>query len=173
MTVHLYEAHGPTAGASGAAAGLVHPYTAKGSLLWMGLEGLAATQRLVTVAKAALDSSTTPNQPLPPQSNGCTEPAAASMVSSRRSERDGGGLVLERSAIEVPNQGEPGSVAVVDVMCTDADIGCEGGVAPDVFETRQQVRLYLSVYGVALIGVRIRCSLPHTVGPVTIEFRLC
>ena len=139
MTVHLYEAHGPTAGASGAAAGLVHPYTAKGSLLWMGLEGLAATQRLVTVAKAALDSSPTPNQPLPPQSKSSTAPAATSVVSSGCIEREGGALFPERSAHEVPNPGESGSVAGVDVVCTDADIGCEGGVARGGFETGQQV----------------------------------
>lgn len=41
-------------GASGAAAGLLHPFQPKGKLAWKGLEGFEATQRLIRVSQDAL-----------------------------------------------------------------------------------------------------------------------
>ena len=51
--VDIYDAGGIGAGASGAAAGLLHGYTPRGRLLWMGREGVARTHALLAVAEAA------------------------------------------------------------------------------------------------------------------------
>jgi len=51
--VELYEAGGLGSGASGAAAGLLHPFTPRGKLLWGGLDGYHATLRLVQIADEA------------------------------------------------------------------------------------------------------------------------
>ena len=51
--VWLYDAYGIGEGASGAAAGLLHPFTPRGKLLWGGLEGYRATLHLINVADTA------------------------------------------------------------------------------------------------------------------------
>lgn len=43
-------------GASGAAAGLLHPFQPKGKLVWKGMEGFEATQRLMRVSQDALSA---------------------------------------------------------------------------------------------------------------------
>ena len=49
----LYDEKGIAGGASGVAAGLLHPYTPRGKIIWRGTEGVAATIRLVNAAEAA------------------------------------------------------------------------------------------------------------------------
>eukprot|EP00775_Hariotina_reticulata_P006660 gene6660-6884_t len=51
--VTVVDAVGIGAGGSGAAAGLLHPYTPKGKLLWRAQEALAAALDLLAVAEAA------------------------------------------------------------------------------------------------------------------------
>jgi glycine/D-amino acid oxidase-like deaminating enzyme len=53
-TVTVYDACGLGQGASGAAAGLLHPFSPKGKLAWMGLQGFAATETLIRAAESAL-----------------------------------------------------------------------------------------------------------------------
>jgi hypothetical protein len=44
-------------GASGAAAGILHPFSPKGKLTWCGLEGFAAATRLLSISEDALGES--------------------------------------------------------------------------------------------------------------------
>ena len=53
--VSVIDSHGIGSGASGAAAGLLHPFTPRGGISWMGTEGFAATSRLAAAAEAALE----------------------------------------------------------------------------------------------------------------------
>eukprot|EP00887_Chlorella_sp_A99_P005223 scaffold1.g5223.t1 len=53
MQLHLYDAYGLAAGGSGVAAGLLHPYTPRGKLLWRGLEAFQDALALVEAAEAA------------------------------------------------------------------------------------------------------------------------
>ena len=53
LVVHLYDEKGIAGGASGVAAGLLHPYTPRGKLIWRGVEGVTETLRLVDAAEAA------------------------------------------------------------------------------------------------------------------------
>lgn len=53
VSLHLYEAHGLGAGGSGAAAGLLHPYTPRGKLLWRGMEAFADALFLTAAAESA------------------------------------------------------------------------------------------------------------------------
>ena len=53
VQLHLYDEKGIAGGASGVAAGLLHPYTPRGKIIWRGTEGVAATIRLVNAAEAA------------------------------------------------------------------------------------------------------------------------
>ena len=53
MQLHLYDAFGLGAGGSGAAAGLLHPYSPRGKLLWQGLEAFQDAVRLAEAAEAA------------------------------------------------------------------------------------------------------------------------
>lgn len=53
VALHLYDENGIAGGASGVAAGLLHPYTPRGKIIWRGVEGVAATLRLVEAAEAA------------------------------------------------------------------------------------------------------------------------
>lgn len=53
IRVTVLDVHGIGAGASGAAAGLLHPYTPKGKLTWLGAEAFAAAQRMVSIAEQA------------------------------------------------------------------------------------------------------------------------
>jgi hypothetical protein len=53
VVLHLYDEKGIAGGASGVAAGLLHPYTPRGKIIWRGVEGVAATLRLVEAAEAA------------------------------------------------------------------------------------------------------------------------
>jgi hypothetical protein len=59
--VELYDAYGIGEGASGAAAGLLHPFTPRGKLLWGGLEGYRATLHLIDVADTARGALLNPN----------------------------------------------------------------------------------------------------------------
>jgi len=58
--IDLYDSFGLGAGGSGAAAGLLHPYTPRGKVLWRGVEAFQDALRLVGAAEAAVDASTTP-----------------------------------------------------------------------------------------------------------------
>ncbi|KAG2436276.1 hypothetical protein HXX76_006587 [Chlamydomonas incerta] len=51
--LHLYDAAGIAAGGSGAAAGLLHPYSPRGKLLWRGQEAMDEALQLVAAAEAA------------------------------------------------------------------------------------------------------------------------
>eukprot|EP00198_Chlamydomonas_reinhardtii_P010373 XP_001699710.1 FAD-dependent oxidoreductase [Chlamydomonas reinhardtii] len=51
--LHLYDAAGIAAGGSGAAAGLLHPYSPRGKLLWRGREAMDEAMQLVAAAEAA------------------------------------------------------------------------------------------------------------------------
>lgn len=53
VQITVYDVHGLGGGASGAAAGLLHPFSPKGKLTWLGLEGLSASMRLIKAAEAA------------------------------------------------------------------------------------------------------------------------
>ena len=53
MEVHLFDEKGIAGGASGVAAGLLHPYTPRGKIIWRGVEGVAATLALVAAAEDA------------------------------------------------------------------------------------------------------------------------
>ncbi|GAB4818006.1 hypothetical protein N2152v2_005052 [Parachlorella kessleri] len=57
ISLDLYEAFGLGAGGSGAAAGLLHPYTTRGKVLWRGLEAFEAALELVQAAEGALPRS--------------------------------------------------------------------------------------------------------------------
>ena len=54
----LYEGSSLGAGASGAAAGLLHPYNGKGRLLWRGKEALDEAKQLVHAAEGASEGET-------------------------------------------------------------------------------------------------------------------
>jgi hypothetical protein len=53
VKITVFDSHGLGSGGSGAAAGLLHPFTPKGAIAWNGNEGLAATLRLVAAVSAA------------------------------------------------------------------------------------------------------------------------
>lgn len=53
VALHLYDAHGLGAGGSGAAAGLLHPYTPRGKVLWRGLAAFNDALQLIEAAEAA------------------------------------------------------------------------------------------------------------------------
>ena len=53
VTVDIYDKYGIGSGGSGAAAGILHPFTPKGAVAWMGIEAYAATCNLVSIAAAA------------------------------------------------------------------------------------------------------------------------
>ncbi len=53
VEVHLFDEKGIAGGASGVAAGLLHPYTPRGKIIWRGVEGVAATLALVAAAEDA------------------------------------------------------------------------------------------------------------------------
>ncbi|KAK3289499.1 hypothetical protein CYMTET_3110 [Cymbomonas tetramitiformis] len=53
VQVDLFDCAGIAGGASGAAAGLLHPYTTRGKFLWNGLAGFDATVELLKVAEEA------------------------------------------------------------------------------------------------------------------------
>ena len=42
------------AGASGASAGIMHPYSPKGKMAWRGLEAFAASERLLSIAEVCV-----------------------------------------------------------------------------------------------------------------------
>lgn len=57
-SVHLFDRNGIGGGASGIAAGMLHPFTGeKGQLNQMGLEGMAASQKLIKMSEKALGRS--------------------------------------------------------------------------------------------------------------------
>ncbi len=53
IDLHLFDVRGLGAGGSGAAAGLLHPYTARGKVLWRGMEAFGEALQLVEAAVAA------------------------------------------------------------------------------------------------------------------------
>ncbi|KAL4528602.1 hypothetical protein Ndes2437A_g03161 [Nannochloris sp. 'desiccata'] len=53
IQIELFDAYGLGAGGSGAAAGLLHPYTPRGKLLWQGLPAFQASLDLVNAAEEA------------------------------------------------------------------------------------------------------------------------
>ena len=53
IKVTLIDEKAIAGGASGVAAGLLHPYTPRGKIIWRGVEGVAATLELVTAAEEA------------------------------------------------------------------------------------------------------------------------
>ena len=53
VRVTLIDEKGVAGGASGVAAGLLHPYTPRGKIIWRGTEGVAATLELVEAAENA------------------------------------------------------------------------------------------------------------------------
>lgn len=53
--VEVYDAYGLAAGGSGAAAGLLHPYTPKGKVLWKGLEAYKEALHLIEAAENAVN----------------------------------------------------------------------------------------------------------------------
>jgi glycine/D-amino acid oxidase-like deaminating enzyme len=53
IQIELFDAYGLGAGGSGAAAGLLHPYTPRGKLLWQGLAAFQASLDLVNTAEEA------------------------------------------------------------------------------------------------------------------------
>ena len=53
VEVHLFDEKGIAGGASGVAAGLLHPYTPRGKIIWKGVDGVAATLSLVAAAEDA------------------------------------------------------------------------------------------------------------------------
>lgn len=53
VTITLIDEKAIAGGASGVAAGLLHPYTPRGKLIWRGVEGVDATLALVAAAEAA------------------------------------------------------------------------------------------------------------------------
>lgn len=53
VQITVYDVHGLGGGASGAAAGLLHPFSPKGKLTWLGMEGLSASVSLIKAAEAA------------------------------------------------------------------------------------------------------------------------
>jgi len=53
IQVELFDAYGLGAGGSGAAAGLLHPYTPRGKLLWQGLPAFQASLDLINAAEEA------------------------------------------------------------------------------------------------------------------------
>eukprot|EP00873_Tetraselmis_striata_P043043 jgi/Tetstr1/463307/TSEL_008231.t1 len=58
VAVDLYDCVGLGAGGSGAAAGLLHPYTSRGKLLWKGAEGVEAALELVAAAEQHAEPGT-------------------------------------------------------------------------------------------------------------------
>lgn len=56
LDVTLIDARGIAGGASGVAAGLLHPYTPRGKVIWRGREGVAAAKRLISLAVKAEDA---------------------------------------------------------------------------------------------------------------------
>jgi glycine/D-amino acid oxidase-like deaminating enzyme len=64
LTVHLFDSKGIGQGASGIAAGLLHPYVgAHAKLNWRGQEGFQATVELLEIASFALKRSVTAEDP--------------------------------------------------------------------------------------------------------------
>lgn len=62
LTIHLFDSKGIGQGASGIAAGLLHPFAgAHAKLNWKGFEGIQATQELLKVASSALGRPVTAN----------------------------------------------------------------------------------------------------------------
>eukprot|EP00803_Ostreobium_quekettii_P003434 evm.model.scf_1024.1 EVM.evm.TU.scf_1024.1 scf_1024:6397-9038(+) len=53
VQVEVYDMCGIAAGASGASAGLLHPYSVKGKMMWRGREAMASAMRLVKAAEVA------------------------------------------------------------------------------------------------------------------------
>ena len=69
VRLRLFDEKGIAGGASGVAAGLLHPYTPRGKIIWRGVESVAATLRLVDAAEAAeraLDAGHAHLPPIPP-----------------------------------------------------------------------------------------------------------
>lgn len=60
VSVDLYDAVGIAGGASGAAAGLLHPYTPKGKVIWRGFEGVRDTVELIDVADGVPSNESSP-----------------------------------------------------------------------------------------------------------------
>lgn len=58
--VDVFDAVGIAGGASGAAAGLLHPYNTRGKLIWKGLEGVRATVELLSAAESANSDEASP-----------------------------------------------------------------------------------------------------------------
>ncbi|KAG2484622.1 hypothetical protein HYH03_016576 [Edaphochlamys debaryana] len=56
LHLHLYDAAGIAAGGSGAAAGMLHPYSPRGKLLWRAAEAMEASLEAVAAAEAAAAS---------------------------------------------------------------------------------------------------------------------
>ncbi|KAI3433842.1 hypothetical protein D9Q98_003645 [Chlorella vulgaris] len=63
VQLHLFDAYGLGAGGSGAAAGLLHPYTARGKTLWRGLEAFQEATALLEAAEAAAAATTAGQAP--------------------------------------------------------------------------------------------------------------
>lgn len=58
LKIHLFDSKGIGQGTSGIAAGLLHPFAgAHSKLNWRGLEGIQATQELLTIASSTIGSS--------------------------------------------------------------------------------------------------------------------
>ena len=57
VAVTVIDRVGIAGGASGVAAGLVHPYTARGRVVWRGVEGAAGARRLMRVAASASETA--------------------------------------------------------------------------------------------------------------------
>ena len=53
VQITVYDVHGLGGGASGTAAGLLHPFSPKGKLTWLGMEGFTSALRLIKAAEAA------------------------------------------------------------------------------------------------------------------------
>ena len=66
VRLRLFDEKGIAGGASGVAAGLLHPYTPRGKIIWRGVEGVAATLRLVDAAEAAERALDAGHAHLPP-----------------------------------------------------------------------------------------------------------
>lgn len=60
VQLDVYDAVGIAGGASGAAAGLLHPYNTRGKLIWKGMDGVRATVELLSVAESATKDEPSP-----------------------------------------------------------------------------------------------------------------
>ena len=149
VEVHLFDEKGIAGGASGVAAGLLHPYTPRGKIIWRGVEGVAATLALVAAAEDAERRLGQP--PSPTTTTGRSTRStwrvdrvatwdrvprklkqARDLAKFAPSNAEGGGVAVDAATLRAILPG----VAVPDEV-EDATLGIDGAVSDEPFDTKE------------------------------------